>query len=52
MAAGASVTAEFPNTMPSVAFLQGPILFMKHLKSLVAAQREEVAHFKATLAKP
>lgn len=54
-AAEASVTAEFPNTMPGVAFLQSPILVMKHmdkLKSLVSAQREEVAQFKATLAKP
>ncbi|MBW6122592.1 hypothetical protein KZ843_06755 [Pseudomonas aeruginosa] len=54
-AAEASVTAEFPNTMPGVALLQSPILVMKHmdkLKSLVAAQREEVARFKATLAKP
>jgi len=54
-AAEARVTAEFPNTVPGVAFLQSPILVIKHmdkLKSLVAAQREEVAQFKATLAKP
>ncbi len=54
-AAEASVTAEFPNTMPGVALLQSPILVMKHmdkLKSLVAEQREEVARFKADFAKP
>jgi len=54
-AADAKVTAVFPNTMPGVAFLQSPILVMKHmdkLKSLVAEQREEVARFKAAYAKP
>lgn len=53
-AAESNVTAVLPNTMPGVAFLQSPILVMKHidkLKSLVSAQREEVAHFKAALTK-
>ncbi|QUG93086.1 hypothetical protein GR140_30435 (plasmid) [Pseudomonas putida] len=47
--------ALIPNTIPGVAFLQSPMLVMHHvdeLKALLAAQREEVTHFKAALAKP
>ncbi|HGN3115177.1 TPA: hypothetical protein ACKRQV_001261 [Pseudomonas aeruginosa] len=55
VAADSNVTAILPNTIPGVAFVQSPLLVMKHmdeLKKLVASQREEVAHYKAALAKP